>query len=163
MFFNPEEQAYDCYCSMVANINDEEGWYSPVYVCDLQIAWSLRTIIFYGEKTQILISPHHDLQQIIQVFFWCREARGKWVLQPTKGEKMPSILGGGAGCDPGVLFLSGRTVEQVVVKDGICSFCLEPHIFLSQQRKTGRESWYLMWREITYSMKSVHFRCLHLT
>lgn len=148
---------------MVANINDEEGWYSPVYVCDLQIAWSLRTIIFYGEKTQILISPHHDLQQIIQVFFWCREVRGKWVLQPTKGEKCLQYWVVVQDVILVCYFSVANTVEQGVVKDGICSICLEPHIFLGQQRKTGRESWYLMWREITYLVKSVHFRCLHLT
>lgn len=147
---------------MVVNINYEDGWYSLVYICDLQVDWSLRTIVFYREKNpNYSFSPSWPATDHSS-FFCYKEARAKWLLQSTKGEKTPSILGSGAGGDPVVLFLSGQHCWTGDVKGGICSFFLETHILVSWQRKTGSESWYLMWREIPYSMKSVHFTCLHL-
>lgn len=63
-------------------------------------------------------------------------------LTAHKGGKMPSILGSGAGCDPGVLFLCVQHRWMGGVKGGIFYFCLDPYILLRQQRKTGSESWY---------------------
>lgn len=92
-FFKLEEQVYNCYFSMVVNINYEDGWYSLVYICDLQIDWSLRTIVFCREKNpKLFFLPIMTCNRSFK-FFLLQRSKREITLTFHKGGKNSFNIG----------------------------------------------------------------------